>query len=233
MEINNSFQNGQQSKDDYDIADSPMVNTTGQQQNFYARTALDFGKEYELSANTLQQHCLTEYREDNSMKADFNNPTYDVDKFSQSSSIYQRKSDPHNMMKNSIVVSDLRHSGIDSTGQANPSNLKKGVFELEQTPIKKASIFNDTQHLSSANVDYSEGRPNSGQIHRSGGTYRSHESINKVDSKRNSKKLTIDGFDDVLVANPSSAIPQYNSSINLANMQNSLKYQVPDSADEK
>lgn len=71
MEINNSFQNGQESKEIYNIDDSPMVNSTGREQEYYARTTKGIDHAYDFSEHSHKQQCFTDHRDDISMGAEF------------------------------------------------------------------------------------------------------------------------------------------------------------------
>lgn len=71
MEINTSLQNGQESKENADIGDSPHINSTGRESTYYANSGKNFFKPHDFSGQSQRHQCYTEHQEDSSLKAEF------------------------------------------------------------------------------------------------------------------------------------------------------------------
>ena len=217
--INNSFQNGQESKEHHHIDDSPMVNSTGRESEFYGNSLKESNK-YALSSKNFNQHCFTEQQEDNSMKGEFgstshryeNNlsPKFNDARCSQGSSGNQRNSDPSQFTPN------------DRSKKLHVK-FKNPEMEYEQTPVKKSSVLNDTRHLSSVQIEFSEEEKRPRSENFTSSAQKSQTSgINSMQisqdypqegrpsfntPQRTSKKLIKDEFDDVLVTKTLHNIP--------------------------
>jgi hypothetical protein len=217
--IENSFQNGQESKEHHDINDSPMVNSTGRESEFYRNTLKDSNK-YALSSNNFNHHCFTEQQEDNSIKGEFgstshryetnHSPKFNDVRCSQGSSGNQRNSDPSQFTPNN------RSKNLHV-------KFKNPEMEYEQTPVKKSSVLNDTRHLSSVQIEFSEEEKRASSEKFTSSAQKSQMSgINSMQvsqdyhqdgrpsfntPQRTSHKLIKDGFDDILVTKTLNNIP--------------------------
>lgn len=157
MEGNNSFQNGQESKENYDIDDSPMVDTIGREQAYYVNTSKEFNDHYQLSANSRKMQCYTENQEDNSIRIDLAktmkkyskefSPNTNINKNNTAQIVYVRNSDPrltNKSDKNEIRNDTRRLSSIQIEVSAEDDKFSN----LPQNPSSKLSDSHQKQNNS-------------------------------------------------------------------------------------
>lgn len=158
MESNNSFQNGQESKENYDIDDSPMANSTGREQANYANTSKEFQEHYKLSANSHKLQCYTEHQEDNSIRIELAktmqkyskelSPNMNINKNHATQILYVRNSEP-SLSENSVRNENRNDTRRLSSIQIEVSAEDDKFSNLPQNPSSKLS---DSHHIKNSSL---------------------------------------------------------------------------------
>ena len=153
MEANDSFQNGQESKEVDSRGDSPFMGSPGRAQQYYNQNFSNFTGPQKLSANSQKQKCYTEQNEEN-FRAGVASASMKLD----------------NLFKNTVANSmdpgtkTFEYKPGSSGNSDQPSSkiskeynrVSNPSVEKESTPAKGSASQNEPVKLSSVQVDFSD-----------------------------------------------------------------------------
>lgn len=152
MEINTSLQNGQESKEIYNIDDSPMRNSTGREEEFYSWKSNPFKNSSSQGSSSQNHVCHTENKEESSVVVECG--SISCRHADGVSSTFQNNC-PDRQNCHSERKSDSQKTEVKAMNETY-SKFQTPPAEIVESPMKRSSNFNDTRNISSIGFEISE-----------------------------------------------------------------------------